>query len=88
MCRVLAHGAQPGMLAPSFVPFATVAADTGTRVALKPGVTVQSLACPAEFVGSSFCTVPNGLADSSPSLRGDFGRIGGPDIVLFHADDP
>ena len=73
-------------------------ADAGTRVAIRAGITIQSLSCPPAYIGTPYCTVPTGLAvtdETSPSygyeaphLRGDFGRITGPEIVGFSADDP
>ena len=49
---------QPGILAPSYRPYGTAFADSGTRVALRPDVRVQSLSCPAEFRGTPYCLAP------------------------------
>ena len=49
---------QPGILAPSYRPYGTAFADSGTRVALRRDVRVQSLSCPAEFRGTPYCLAP------------------------------
>ena len=98
---------RPGIIASSWEPpwdfahdqdLTTALADSGTRVALRAGIVVQSLSCPPEYAGSAYCTAPTGLSDTTegsvtfgyeaPYLRGDFGRITGPEIVGFTADDP
>ena len=84
---------QPGILAEEWEEAATALADPGTRVALKPGITIQSLSCPEEYAGTPYCTVPTGLEDeaweyTAPYLHGNFGRVTGPRIVGFSADDP
>ena len=48
----------PGILSPSYVPGSTAFADTATRVALRPGVVIKSLACPLDYIDSPYCMVP------------------------------
>ena len=84
---------QPGILAAGYTEASSALVDTRTRVALRPGVRVQSRSCPTEYAGSTYCLAPTGLSDvawgyEAPALRGDFGRVTGPRIVDFWADDP
>ena len=58
---------QPGILAPSYRPYGTAFADSGTRVALRRDVRVQSLSCPAEFRGTPYCLAPT-LSGSAARL--------------------
>ena len=88
---------QPGILAAEWTESTTASADTGTVVAIKPGVAFQSLSCPAKYSGTPYCVAPTGMSKDdmvdgvpyvAPRLRGDFGRTTGPRIVGFSADDP
>ena len=88
---------QPGILAAEWTESTTASADTGTVVAIKPGVAFQSLSCPAKYSGTPYCVTPTGMSKDdmvdgvpyvAPRLRGDFGRTTGPRIVGFSADDP
>ena len=72
--------------------------DTRTRVALRRGIVIQSRDCEAKYRNTPHCVAKTGLSDTAegslyfgyeaPHLRGDFGRVGGPRIVSFTADDP
>ena len=89
---------QPGILDATWIEGRSALVDSGTRVALREGVVVQSKNCPAEYMGTVYCTAPTGLSNQAegspaygykaPHLHGDFGRVTGPRIVSFAADDP
>jgi hypothetical protein len=75
-----------GMVHPDYRKGDTVAVDQKTQVALRAGVEVVGLGCPAQYV--HLCSVPTGRSPASPKLSGDFGRITAPAIVSYTIYDP